>query len=151
MATDVVEAARRLKAEDLSWLAGNHPELGEAAQPERVPDIENEDESGEEAPTEDKPARRNIEHAWPQVGTELSAEYHGTTYLAEVVTAPQYKSGKAIKILTGPAAGKIKSSMSGAMMLATERQREEEGLGRSGMSNGWDFWEIWVEDGYAGQ
>ena len=30
--------------------------------------------------------------------------------------------------------------MSGAVVTATERQREEAGLGRKGVSNGWVFW-----------
>jgi len=39
--------------------------------------------------------------------------------------ARRYKSGRALKVLTGPAAGRIFSSMSGAMLAAT---------------NGWEFW-----------
>ena len=85
-------------------------------------------------------ARRSTPHAWPDVGTILSADYFGTRYEAEVVEARRYKNGRALKILTGPAAGKIFSSMSGAMLAATESQRQEQNLGHKGISNGWRFW-----------
>jgi len=84
--------------------------------------------------------RRARKHAWPPVGATLEADYHGTRYEAEVVEARRYKSGRAVKVLTGPAAGKVFSSLSGAMIAATETQRQEQGLGHKGVSNGWGFW-----------
>lgn len=95
--------------------------------------------------------RRKVDHEWPEVGTVLEADYQGVHYEAEVVSRPRYKSGKAIRILSGPAIGKVERSMSGAMLKATEKQREEEDLGRKGVSNGWDFWQIKEEqDGSEG-
>ena len=84
--------------------------------------------------------RRSREHVWPEVGAVLEADYHGRHYEAEVTQARLYKSGKALKVLTGPAAGRVFHSMSGAMLAATEAQRAEQGLGRKGVSSGWDFW-----------
>ena len=99
---------------------------------------EAEDSSDEE---EEDSKRRNVEHEWPQVGTILEAEYEGTRYEAEVISMPRYKSGKALRITSGPAAGEVERSMSGAMLTATKQQREENDLGRKGVSNGWEFWE----------
>ena len=55
---------------------------------------------------------------------------------------PRLKSGKAIKILTGPAAGTTCRSMTGAMLKATDEQRNEMKVGRGGVPNGWDFWKV---------
>ena len=63
--------------------------------------------------------RRKVEHEWPPVGAILEACYEGTRYEAEVISMPRYKSGRAIRILTGPAAGEVERSMSGAMLTAT--------------------------------
>ena len=84
--------------------------------------------------------RRKAAHQWPEVGTVLTGDYHGVHYEAEVIQAPRYKSGRVLRILTGPAAGKVSSSYSGAMLKATEAQRQEQGLGRKGVANGWAFW-----------
>ncbi len=89
-----------------------------------------------------KRKRRHIERQWPETGTILEADYHGTHYDAEVIPAPQYKSGKAIKILTGNAAGQVSHSFSGSMLVATESQRKQQGLGRRGLANGWSFWKV---------
>ena len=70
----------------------------------------------------------------------IEADYEGEHYLARVVDAPQFKSGKAVRILSGPASGEICRSPTGAMLKATEAQREEQGLGRKGVANGWGFW-----------
>ena len=52
----------------------------------------------------------------------------------------RFKSGRALRLLSGPAAGQVHHSLSGAMLAATESQRQEQGLGRKGVSNGWTFW-----------
>jgi hypothetical protein len=57
-----------------------------------------------------------------------------------VIAAPRYRSGRALKLLTGPAAGAVCHSFSGAMLKATEAQRQERGLGRKGAASGWGFW-----------
>lgn len=86
--------------------------------------------------------RRHVKHEWPEVGTILEADYHSVHYEAEVIAAPRYRSGKAVRILTGPGAGRTCRSLSGAMLKATEAQRKEQGLGKKGVANGWDFWEV---------
>ena len=95
--------------------------------------------------------RRHLIREWPETGAILEADYQGTHYEAEVIPAPQYKSGKAIKILTGNAAGQVSHSMSGAMLVATEHQRKEQGLGRKGLANGWSFWKVREGGEYAGK
>ena len=89
---------------------------------------------------ESRRKRRHLKREWPETGTILEADYEGTHYEAEVMPAPQYRSGRAIKILTGNAAGQVSHSMSGAMLVATESQRKQQGLGRRGLANGWSFW-----------
>ena len=84
--------------------------------------------------------RQRVSHEWPEVGTILQADYFGQYYEAEVISAPQYRSGKAVKILTGHAAGQVCRSPSGAMVDATQKQRDERGLGKKGIANGWAFW-----------
>jgi hypothetical protein len=86
--------------------------------------------------------RRRIEREWPEIGTRLYAEYCGTRYQAETVTAAKkLKSGKQIRIASGPAIGEICDSFTEAMIRATEKQREKQNLGRKGVSNGWEFWQ----------
>ncbi len=106
--------------------------------------------SGDSSSSQEKGTRRQIDHEWPDVGTILEGEYRGNRYEAEVIAMPRYKSGKAIRVLNGPAAGEVERSMSGAMLAATERVREENDLGRKGVSNGWHFWEIKTNGNQAG-
>lgn len=118
--------------------AASQEQATEKPEPEEEPDSDDKDRK-----------RRKVSHAWPDVGTVLEADYKGTHYEAEVVEMPRLKSGKALKILTGPAKGKVCTSMSRAMLDATEKQREEQGLGRSGVSNGWEFWKRKEDDDEA--
>jgi len=148
----LAEAAAALKPEDLHWLqargmipepsqdSGKREGLGvfsgaeanasqeACAKPERA--VQN----------KKKGKRSRVRHEWPSVGTVLEADYCGQHYEAEVVEARQFRAGKALKILSGPAAGKLCKSMSRAMLAATEQQREAQGLGRKGVANGWAFW-----------
>jgi hypothetical protein len=91
-------------------------------------------------PANKRRKRRKASHEWPEVGAILEADYDGVHYEAEVIAAPRYRSGRALKILTGPAAGGVCHSFSGAMLRATEAQRQEQGLGRKGAASGWAFW-----------
>jgi hypothetical protein len=84
--------------------------------------------------------RRTIEHEWPEVGAVLEADYAGEHYEAKVIAARKYKSGKALRLLNGAAAGAVHHSFTGAMLAATEAQRQKQNLGRKGVSNGWGFW-----------
>ena len=92
--------------------------------------------------------RRTLPHQWPEAGTLLVADYHGVHYAAGVIPAPRCKSGMAVKVLTGPAAGKVCRSPTGAMLEATAQQRAEQGLGKKGVANGWAFWRP-KEDAHA--
>ncbi len=122
----LAEAASRLTVEDYGYLHSTGML---------------EDASSQEASSQSKKKRRRrVSHPWPEVGAVLQATYAGVHYEVQVVEAPGYKSGKALKILTGPASGKVCHSPSGAMLLATEKQRQEQGLGRKGVTNGWGFW-----------
>lgn len=86
--------------------------------------------------------RRHIEREWPAVGTELTADYFGVLYGAEIITATKrLKSGRQIRITSGAAKGTICDSFSEAMLTATEDQRNQENLARKGVSNGWLFWQ----------
>ena len=87
--------------------------------------------------------RRKVDHAWPEVGARLEGEYQGQTYAATVTLATNLKSGRAVKVITGPVAGQTFRSMTAAMEAATAGQRQQLGLGQSkrGLpSSGWDFW-----------
>lgn len=154
MSTDELELARaaaNLTEEDLAWVREHGPEAAsdDPGKPSAQEDAQ-EATSQEKGSQEDDPepedssdedgTRNKVEHEWPQVGTVLEADYEGTHYEAEVISMPRYKSGKALRITTGPAAGEVERSMSGAMLTATEKLREENDLGRKGVSNGWKFW-----------
>jgi hypothetical protein len=110
-----------------------------APQPEGVPAMA---APGDQAEEGEIRRRRHIEREWPETGTRLFADYFGTRYQAELVTAAKkLKSGKQIRIASGPAIGEICDSFTEAMTRATERQREKQNLGRKGVSNGWEFWQ----------
>jgi len=141
----IAEAAARLTVQDFQYLEEHgmiraQPSQGEKQTRSRET-VSQEAGSQEGSPQRKKKRKRcSIKHTWPEPGTILEADYHGEHYEAEVMEARRYKSGRALKVLTGPAAGRIFSSMSGAMLAATQRQREEHGLGKKGVSNGWRFW-----------
>jgi len=86
--------------------------------------------------------RKSPKHEWPDVGATLTAEYYGVIYTAEIIAAnKRLKSGKQVRITSGPASGNICDSLSDAMLKATEKQREASDLRRKGVSNGCDFWQ----------
>lgn len=86
--------------------------------------------------------RRHIEREWPEIGTILTAEYYGARYTAEIVSATKrLKSGRQIRITSGPAATILCDSFSEAMLTATEAQRTQQNLARKGVSDGWVFWQ----------
>ncbi len=156
----LTEAAASLTVEDFRYLqqhgmiparqSGGGPAGG--ADTEYSPDTR---VKSTECSTDTQPAkkrkRHHIRHEWPDVGQILAADYDGVCYEAEVIKAPQYKSGRALRILSGPAAGKVSLSMSGAMLMATQAQRKEQGLGRRGVGNGWGFWKLKEEGNADGQ
>jgi len=87
-----------------------------------------------------KRRRRTLEHQWPEPGTLLQADYEGVHYEAQVIVDAGSRSQRTVKILSGPAAGRICGSPTGAMMEATEQQRQQANLGKKGVANGWEFW-----------
>ena len=141
---EVAEAAAALRPDDFCYLKENGmlAESPASQKPAHAQEAASEDEKPEPEPDSEQKdrKRRKVKHTWPDVGTVLEADYKGTHYEAEVVEMPRLKSGKAIKLLNGPAKGKVCTSMSRAMLDATEKQRAEEDLGRSGVSNGWGVW-----------
>ncbi|MCK4375332.1 MAG: hypothetical protein KAX19_08385 [Candidatus Brocadiae bacterium] len=141
--TTLAKAAASLTVEDFRYLE-EHGMIEAPAAPSNVnTQVTNTQEQAEaKKKMRNTRKRRHVKHEWPDIGTILEADYHGIHYEAEVIAAPQYKSGKAVRILTGPGAGRICRSLSGAMLKATEAQRKEQGLGKKGVANGWDFWEV---------
>jgi len=138
--TELAEAAASLTVEDFHYLQEHGMILDHARE-----DVDSSNAQGAvvRAPTKPKKIkRRQVKHEWPEVGTVLEADYFGQHYEAEVVAAPHSKSGKAVRILTGPAAGQVCRSLSGAMLKATKKQRQDEGLGKKGVANGWTFWSV---------
>ena len=102
------------------------------------------------APGKKPPRRKRTCPAreWPAVGTRLVAEYFGAIYRAEIVAAKKrLKSGRQVKLLDGPSAGKRCNSLSKAMALATARQSRQQKLDRRGISSGWTFWKRELPDG----
>lgn len=98
--------------------------------------------TGQNEDDEETRRRRRIEREWPDTDTILSADYYGATYTAEIIpAAKRLKSGKQIRITSGPAQGVVCDSFSEAMITATEQQRADQNLGRKGVSNGWMFWQ----------
>ena len=137
----LARAASQLTPADLHYLNENSFLSNEPADP-RVTVAQEPREKQEEAssPGRNKHKRRTASHEWPEVGTILEADYYGVRYESEVIDAPRSKSGKALKIISGPSAGKTCKSMSQAMLEATTKQRGDQGLAKKGVANGWQFW-----------
>jgi hypothetical protein len=149
----LAEAAASLTPEDYGYLE-DHGMLPAAEGPS-IPDTP----VAKAQETPDTPAaaqtrnrkgrrRRTLPHQWPEVGQVLQADYEGVHYEAELVKAPCFRSGRALRIITGPAAGKISHSPTGAMLEATAQQRAQQHLGKKGVANGWAFWRP-KEDAHA--
>lgn len=73
-----------------------------------------------------KRQRRRIERSLPPVGTILRASRSGMKYEAPVVSAPELKGGKGVRL-----GNKVYGSLSGAARAIT-----------GNMVNGWKFWQI---------
>lgn len=73
----------------------------------------------------------------------MEGAYRDQIYSALVVNAPSVKSGRAIQVTSGPAAGQVFRSPTGTMEAATQAHREQLSLGKSKKGlplSGWDFW-----------
>lgn len=142
---ELAEAAASLTVEDFRYLEAH----GMIPQPrEEEPEPPRAVAPSRETAAGRRRKRRSLSREWPEAGTLLVADYHGVHYEAGVIPAPRHKSGSAVKVLTGPAAGKVFRSLSGAMLEATAQQRAEQGLGKKGVANGWAFWRP-KEDAHA--
>lgn len=135
------QALASMPIEDVSFILS---QIGATTAPPARTNSGNDAATGSITADEDEEnrRRRHIEREWPEIGTILSSDYYGTTYTAEIIPATKrLKSGKQIRITSGPEQGTICDSFSEAMITATDKQRAEQNLGRKGTSNGWVFWD----------
>lgn len=133
------QALTAMPVEDVEFILSQLPApvLKEPEPPSQDQEVEHGTDVDEETRR-----RRRFDREWPEIGTELWAEYFGVRYTADVFPAnKKLKSGKQIRITSGPALGTVCDSFSEAMIIATEEQRQKQFLGRKGTSNGWLFWE----------
>ncbi|MBN1489087.1 MAG: hypothetical protein JXA69_04150 [Phycisphaerae bacterium] len=80
-------------------------------------------------------------HDWWPVGTELFGRIGAEGFTAIVVENLAVKSGRSLRITSGPAFGKICRTPTRAALEATEIYRQANNLGRGGgVTNGWAFW-----------
>ncbi len=136
-------ALAELRPEEVDFILSQLPPVEPGSTAENEPAADPADSDGFEVdPESESHRRRRIEREWPDVGAILRAEYYGTAYTAEIVSASKkLKSGKQIRLTSGPAQSVVCDSFSEAMIAATDRQRTDQNLGRKGVSNGWLFWE----------
>jgi len=83
-----------------------------------------------------------VRHDWWPLGTEVIAQIGSEFFTAVVVENTSVKSGRSLKITSGPAQGRICITPTRAAMEATEAYRHAQNLGRGGgVTNGWSFWQ----------
>jgi len=81
-------------------------------------------------------------HEWWPIGTKLIGCIGMEQFTALVVENPRVKSGRSLRITSGPADGRICKTPTRAALEATEHYRQANNLGRSGgVTNGWTFWQ----------
>ena len=81
-------------------------------------------------------------HDWWPVGTEVVGQVGSEFFTAEVVENPSVKSGRSLKLTSGPAQGRICITPTRAALESTEDYRQANNLGRGGgVTNGWTFWQ----------
>jgi len=81
-------------------------------------------------------------HEWWPVGTQVVGQIGSELFTAEVVENPSVKSGRSLKLTSGPAYGRICITPTRAALEATEAYRQANNLGRGGgVTNGWTFWQ----------
>jgi len=83
-----------------------------------------------------------VKHEWWPLGTELIGQIGSEFFTAVVVENASVKSGRSLKLTSGPAQGKICITPTRAAMEATEAYRQAHNVGRGGgVTNGWQFWQ----------
>ena len=81
-------------------------------------------------------------HEWWPVGTEVVGQIDSEFFTAEVVENPSVKSGRSLKLTSGPAQGRVCITPTRAALEVTEYYRQTHNLGRGGgVTNGWTFWQ----------
>ena len=81
-------------------------------------------------------------HEWWPVGTEVVGQVGSEFFTAVVVENPSVKSGRSLKLTSGPAQGRICITPTRAALESTEDYRQANNLGRGGgVTNGWTFWQ----------
>ena len=158
----MLEVANQLTANDIEFLKAGSPIVpnreepvsAQAAQPVQVaqPDIPTPAESSSRGAYERQRTRQSTvsttcvgneraKHDWWPIGTELVAHVGGEEFTAEVVENPSVKSGRSLKLTSGPAQGRICVTPTRAALEATEDCRQANKLGRGGgVTNGWTVW-----------
>ncbi len=117
-----------------------------ASAPETPPAVSNRGEYERQRSRESKVStgclgHQRQKHDWWPVGSELVGRLGSETFTAEVIENPQVKSGRSIRIASGPASGEVCITPTRAALQATEAYRQARNLGRSGgVTNGWTFW-----------
>jgi len=82
-------------------------------------------------------------HEWWPVGTQLIGRIASEAFHASVVENPRVKSGRSLRIDSGPAQGRICITPTRAAIEATEEYRRSSNIGRGGgVTNGWTFWRL---------
>jgi hypothetical protein len=81
-------------------------------------------------------------HQWWPVGTEVVGQIGREFFTAEVVENASVKSGRSLRLTSGPAQGRICITPTRAALEATEDYRQANNFGRGGgVTNGWTFWQ----------
>ena len=81
-------------------------------------------------------------HKWWPIGTEVVGQIGREFFTAEVVENRAVKSGRSLKLTSGPAQGRTCITPTRAALEATEDYRQARNLGRGGgVTNGWTFWQ----------
>jgi hypothetical protein len=79
---------------------------------------------------------------WWLPGTELVGRIGNEVFTAQVIENPAVKSGRSLRITSGPAQGRVCLTPTRAAIEATEAYRQAYNLGRGGgVTNGWVFWQ----------
>jgi len=83
-----------------------------------------------------------VKHDWWPLGTDVVGQIGTEFFTAVVVENTSVKSGRSLKITSGPAQGRICITPTRAAMEATEAYRQAHKVGRGGgVTNGWLFWQ----------
>jgi hypothetical protein len=83
-----------------------------------------------------------VRHDWWPLGTEVVGQIGREIFTAIVVENASVKSGRSLRLTSGPAQGRICITPTRAAMEATETHRQTHNLGRGGgVTNGWLFWQ----------